>query len=305
MNRIIRWYNQNRKTIWIVMLTFIAVIALIQTLNNFYKNKTKDETSSSTNVSATTSNKDNYSVVTRQEINESTSNNSENLIKKFFDYCNSGDIENAYNLLSSDCKEELYPTIDDFKQNYYNVIFTEKKSYESLLWINTANKNTYRVQIMADLLSTGEQEYMPIEDYYTVIYENGGYSLSINNYISKQDINASKTQNGITINVKSKEIYKEYELYEIEVKNNTKGKIIFNKKENTKSMYLQDENGLNYIAFLNEIPDSELEISSGFAKELKIKFNRGYKPTIDITKIVFEDINVMKDNEIENIEIDI
>ncbi len=304
MNGIIRWYNRNRKLFWIVILTIIAVITLIQILNNYYKNNTKDK-SSSTNVSTTTYNKDNYSIVTGKEINETVSDKSVDVIKSFFDYCNSKDIDNAYNLLSTDCKEELYPTQQDFIKKYYNRIFTEKRNYDSNLWITTSTVNIYRVKIIADLLATGQKEYMSIEDYYSVIYENGEYKLSISSYIGKKDINSVKSQDGITINIKNKKMYMDYEIYEIDVQNNTGTKLIFNTKNNTDSMYLQDENGLKYIAFLNEITNNELEISNGITKSLKIKFNRGYKPTIKIKKIVFGDINIAGKEQTQNIEVEL
>ncbi len=302
MSKVVRWYNKNRKMFWIVILTIIAVITLIQALNNYYKNNTKDE-SSSTNISTTTYNTNNYSIVTQEEIDSDVSDRSDDLIKDFFDYCNSGEIENAYNLLSTDCKEELYSTLDDFKQRYYNVVFTEKRSYDSTLWITTSQRNTYRVEIMADLLATGQKEYMPIEEYYTITYEDGEYKLSISNYIAKENINVSKTQNDVTINIISKKIYKDYETYDIEVENKTGTNLIFNTKENTDSIYIQDENELKYIAFLNEIPNSELEISNGITKTLEIKFNRGYKPTINIEKIMFGDIN--SNGQKQSIEIEL
>ncbi len=304
MNNIVRWYNKNRKMIWTVILSFVAVIAMIQTFNNYYKNKPKDE-SSSANGGATTSNKNSYSIVSQEKIDNSVSEESIDLIKDFFENCNSGKIEDAYNLLSTQCKEELYPTTDDFISKYYNKIFTEKKSYETMLWITTLNRHTYRVQIMVDLLSSGQKEYMPIEDYYTIVYEEGKYKLNISNYIGKEDINVYKTQNGITVSIISRKMYIDYETYEIEVQNNTGDKLIFNTKDNTNSIYVQDENKLKYIAFLNEVPDNELEILNGITKTLEIRFNRGYKPTIDIQKIIFEDIKINSEQETQKIEIEL
>ena len=304
MGRIIRLYNQNRKIIWTVILTIIAIIALLQVLNNYSKNNTNDK-SSSTNIGTTTYNNDNYSVVTQKNIDENISNNSIELINNFFDYCNNGNIENAYNLLSSDCKEELYPTIEEFIQKYINVIFTEKRSYDSTLWIVTPERNTYRVQIMSDLLATGKKDDMPIEDYYTITVEEGEYKLSINNYIAQEEIYIGKTQSNITVNLLYKEIYKDFEIYEIQVINKSGSKLIFNTKENVKSIYLEDENHLKYIAFLNEIPDSQLEISNGMTKTLKIKFNRGYNPEINITNIIFEDIRINNNEQTQNITIDL
>ncbi len=304
MGRIIRWYNQNRKIIWTVILTIIAIIALLQVLNNYSKNNTKDK-SSSTDISTTTYNNDNYSVVTQKNIDENTSNNSIALINNFFEYCNTGNIEKAYNLLSSDCKEELYPTIEEFKQRYINVIFTEKRSYDATLWITAPKRNTYKVQIMADLLATGQKEYMPIEDYYTITIEEGEYKLSISRYIAKEYINRSINQYGITINVLDKKIYEDFEIYELEVINKTGSKLILNTKENVRSIYLEDENNLKYIAFLNEIPDNFLEISNGMTKTLKIKFNRGYNPTINIKSIIFEDVKISNIEQKQNITIDL
>jgi len=107
-NIIMRWYNQNRKIIWIVILTVVGIIALIQTLNNNYEN---DKNTISNSV--TTYSKDNYSVITREEINETTSEESISLITNFIKYCNNQEIEKAYDLLSTQCKEELYPSLLD------------------------------------------------------------------------------------------------------------------------------------------------------------------------------------------------
>ena len=295
MNFVVRWYNQNRRMIWIVSLTIVGVIALIQTLDNYYKNNPSSSTSNY--------NKNNYSVISEQRINENTAQESVNLIDDFFEYCNDNQIEYAYSLLSEDCKEELYPTIDDFKTKYYNRIFTEKKSYDSMFWITNSNRNTYRIQIMKDLLSAGQKDLMPMEDYYTIVYENGEYKLNINNYIGKQNITASKSENEITINVLSKRMYMDYETYEIQVKNNTGDTLIINTKDKSDSLYIQDENELKHMAFLSEITKSQLEILNGFTKTIQIRFNRGYNPTINIEKIVFG--NIFNNKQRQKIEVDL
>ena len=40
------------------------------------------------------------------------------IIDNFASYCNSGNIDSAYNLLSIDCQKQMYPTRDDFKTVY-------------------------------------------------------------------------------------------------------------------------------------------------------------------------------------------
>lgn len=305
MNRIVRWYNQNRQIIWTAILVIIGVIALIRALNDHYKNISVEQKSSSTISSTTTYSKPNYSVVSQTEINKTVSQSSQTIIKDFFDYCNTGKIEQAYNLLSEDCKQELYPNVNIFKEQYYNRIFTENKMYNDILWITYGNKNIYRMEIMGDILATGKKENMPIQDYFTVICEDEKYSLNISSYIGKEDINISKTQDNITVTILNKKSYIDYEKYEIEVKNGTQKNIVLNTKQNTDSIYLQDENKLKYIAYLNEISEYNLGIVRGLTKTYDIKFDRGYKPTIKLEKIVFEDIKIGQEDELKKIEIDI
>lgn len=304
MSKIIRLYNQNRKMILVIVGTIVAVIVLIQVLNSYYKNNTKDK-SSSTNNSTTAYNTNNYSIITQEKIDGNTAEESADLIKNFFDYCNNEKVEEAYNILSNNCKEELFPTVNEFKEKYYNKIFTEIRRYDTVLWINTKTRNTYRVEIMSDLLATGQRESMPIEDYYTIVNEDGEYKLNINRFIGKEEINISENQSNIIVTIVSKKMYVDYELYEIKIENKTSNKIIFNTKENTNSIYLQDENGLKYIAFLNEIANNELDIPMEASRTLQIKFNRGYKPAIDIEKVVFEDIKINNNEQKEKIEIEL
>lgn len=303
MNRIIRWYNQYRKEIWIAILTIIGIIALIQTLNNYYKNNPKKE-SSSANNSTTTYNTNNYSVVTQKKIDENIAMQSNAIIDTFFNYCNSGQFEEAYNMLSSGCRKELFPEINDFIK-YQKRIFTEKKMYNSTLWITTNTRNTYRLEITGDILAAGKTEDMPIEEYYTIVKENGENKLNVCKFIGQDEINISKEQNGVNIDILTRDLYIDYEIYEIKITNKTGSTLIFNTKENTDSIYIKDENGLEYIAFLNEIHKSKFEILNGTETTLEIKFNRGYKPDTKIEKIIFEDIKINNNEQTEVIEVEI
>ena len=175
--------------------------------------------------------------------------------------------------------------------------------YNSVLWISNGSKNTYRLEIIGDILATGKKETMPIEEYYTTIYNNGDYKLSINSFIGKEELNILNEEKDITINVLNKKIYVDYEKYEIKVKNNTSRNIIFNSKETTNSVFVQDENGTRYIAFLNEIADSQLNLSPGYIATYNIRFNRSYKPTISLEKISFGNIKIGDKSENKTIEV--
>lgn len=193
MNKIARWYNQNKQIFWIIVLSIIAIISLIQILNNYYKNNTKDE-SSSANISTTTYNTNNYSIVSQESIDKSVADEYSNLIDKFFNYCNNGNFEEAYNMLSSDCKNEVFPNINEFI-SYEKRIFTENKTYDSKLWITAKTRITYRLEITGDILASGEVDDMPVEEYYTIVKENDEYKINICKFVGTDYINVSKEQN--------------------------------------------------------------------------------------------------------------
>ena len=53
MNNLTRYFNQNRKMIWIIIFVVIFVIIVIQLLNSFYKNSNKEEVGNSTSSNVT------------------------------------------------------------------------------------------------------------------------------------------------------------------------------------------------------------------------------------------------------------
>lgn len=312
MMNLIRFYNKNRHAIWIVIVVIILIFGVMETLNNLSKNNTKGESSSTSN-STTTYNKDNYSIISGTNMPNEVTSQSTNIIDSFIKYCNEKDINSAYNLLSNDCKETLYPTEEQFKNNYVNKIFSSYRMYDKRAWVNTNSSYTYSIKITEDLLSTGgNKEDMSIQDYYTLVKENGEYKLNINSYIGKEEINKTKSENGIEFYVIEKKTYIDYEIYTIKVKNNTQNEVILDSKENTKTVYLTDTNNYNYVAFLNELSLDDITIKSGMTQTIKIKFNKSYNPKNIEKSIVFTNIILNyqeylnnKNNQFTKIEVEI
>ena len=125
MYKIIRFYNQNRKQIIRVIAIITFIIVLIQMLNYIYKNKTdnnnqnyisENTNSNIGNLGTIVSNK---SAITDTKINSEKLKDDVTIINEFIESCNERNIEKAYNLLSDECKEEMYPTENEFYDNYY------------------------------------------------------------------------------------------------------------------------------------------------------------------------------------------
>lgn len=291
MNKLIRWYNKNRKVFWLTIVISIIVISLPRALNEYAKSK--NNVSSSISNTTIYDNKS-YSVITGQNVKEETNKENTTIINSFIDYCNSQNPEKAYEILSSKCKEKLYPTLNDFTNKYYNKIFDNKKSYEIQAWVSNGNYYTYKVNLKEDILSTGNANTTSIEDYYTIVEDNNSYKLNINSYIGNIEINKSNKTDEISILVLSKDVFMEYEIYNIEVENKTINLILVDSLENTSNMYLEDSGGLHFESFSHEIVTEELRVRG--EKKISIKFNKKYATEREIEKIVFSDIILDYDN---------
>lgn len=291
MNRFIRWYNKNRKMFWIVIIITIMAISLPRALNEYAKNN--KNTSSSINNTTTYNNKD-YSVISGENVKKETNTENNNLINNFIEYCNNGETEKAYNTLSNECKNILYPTLEEFENKYYNKIFENKKSYQIQAWFSNENYNTYKINLKEDILATGNANSPSIEDYYTVVYKDNDYKLNINNYIGNIEINKSNEKDKIKMSVLNKDVFMDYEIYNISVENETGKTILLDSLTNTNTMYLEDSNKLHYDAYSHEIVKEELRVRA--VKDINIKFNKKYTTEREITQIVFSDIILDFDN---------
>ena len=186
MNRIIRYFNQNRKKVYISLIIIVFLFGLLQLLNVMAKNKKEEEKDTSGINEIMQNNKSivsNKSAVSGTSISEKKLKKDTDVIDNFFKYCNEGNIENAYNLLTDECKEEMYPTIDEFKRIYYNDLFNEgKRTYTIENWFG----DTYQVRMTGDILSTGKIDgNQTKQDYVTIVEKDGDYKININNYVGR------------------------------------------------------------------------------------------------------------------------
>lgn len=288
---IIRYYNQNKKSIWIIIIAIILIIIAIQALNSIVKNQNSNRVVENT-VKAEDY-KNNLSVdilLSDTDVREEK----ELIVDQFIRYCNAKEIEKAYNLLTEDCKKNIFPTIEYFKQNYVEKIFNTKKLYSKEKFISS----TYKVKLYEDILSTGNIDTSTVEDYYTIEKEDGKTKLNISNYIGYKQINTTSKGNIIEVKVIGKNVYKEYEEYELEVSNLTNKTILLDSKENTRTMYLTGKNNVKYYALSHELLQDELMLKPKMTKVVFIKFTKEYNSNTTINDLIFSDI--IKDYELYN-----
>ena len=298
MYKLFRLYNQNRKKIWTIIGTIIFIILIIQLLNNIAKQQNENDTKEKENIGSeeTTFNnvvsydKQSESIISDNKVTGKEKNIYGKLIDEFFTYCVNHQPEKAYQLLTNDTKSNIYESEALFESLYYSSKFEGNKEYSFQSWTTGKNRNTYQVKIFDDILSTGGSNGEYIEDYVTIVEEDNEYRLNINSYIGKEVINANAQNENISVQVTNQYIYKDYEIFDIIVKNDTESEILLDTRENTKKTYLVDSNENKFEALLYENNEKDLLIKSKQTKKIQIKFNVVERENLKVKSINFENI---------------
>lgn len=296
MHKLFRYYNQNRKQIWITVIIIIFIIFIIQLLNNEAKEQNEKDRQQNSQDKETTYNnvvsydKESKSIISEAKVSGEKKNTFGEVIDKFYTYCINHNPEKAYELLSNDIKSNMYESESLFERLYYSPKFEGNKQYSFQSWTTANGRYTYQVKIFDDMLSTGKKNGKYIEDYVTIVQENGSYKLNINSYIGKEEINAVEKNENISIKVTKAYIYKDYEIFDIIVKNNTNNQILLDTREKTKTTYLVDNKDNKFEALLHENNEQDLLIDANQTKKIQIKYNVVARDDLKIKSITFNNI---------------
>ena len=227
MHKLRKFFYDNKNKIIKIGAFIIFLFIILQLLNKLAQIKNKESienvaASNTTNANNITQNDNkglisNKSAVNGSEVSKENLKNATDTIYKFVDYCNKQEIEKAYNLITEECKQQMYPTLDAFKNAYYGDVFKGKQRTCTIEnWVG----DIYKVRMGEDILSTGKDTGYAKEDYITIKKVDNEYKLNINNYIGTTKIEKTTTKDNITMEVLNKNTYKDFEEYTIKVTNN-------------------------------------------------------------------------------------
>ena len=291
MRNIIRFYNQNRMKIFIILLAIIFIFVIIQLLNSLEAEKVENKNSNVNTAEVQEKNydKESESIVSGKDVSGTYKQEFGNLIDSFLSYCKNHEPEKAYELLSQDCKNVLYPTLEFFKEAYYNDIFSGDKMYSFQSW-TSRDTYIYLVKIYDNILSSGKVNSDYIQDYISVVEEDAGYKLNIKNYLGTISFNSKASEQDIEIEVKKAEIYMDYQLYTVKITNNSKNPILLDTKSKTNSLYIREDSDSKFEAATYEKLEEDLIVDANKNKTIEFKFYDSYREGIEITELVFSDI---------------
>ncbi len=290
------YLNNHRKKILVGIVIIASIIILVQLLNflvgrarnreqeniNVNTSRNLEEIENQTNVNLSST----QSAVSGDEISTNTLKSDVEIIGAFFNACNQRNLEDAYNMLTDECKEQMYNSLEVFEQAYYNNVFNgEQKVYTVENWTG----NTYKVDISEDILSTGKSNDGYVKQDYVTVKDG---KLNINNYIGYTQFNETTEDDDISMTILARNTYMDHEEYTIRVTNNKEQAIQLDGLSNVKSLHLEDSRGSTYSAYTNELTQAMLRVEPGETKEVTIKFYSRYVTNKTIDYIVFSNLLV-------------
>lgn len=245
-------------------------------------------------------------VITGTNVSEEQYTKDTNLVDKFLEFCNNGQVEEAYALLLDECREELYPTIEDFKKYYYNNIFDKKREYNLQAWLSTSKYTVYKIRYPNSMLSTGTYNPEDVyQDYITLNKKSNVEKISIGNFVYAQDCNIITKTDIVDATVTKKSVYLSYEEYEIQLKNKSEKTILLDRLEKRGTLRVVG-NGIQYYAYTNKLFLANLTIKPNSVKTITIRFNKNLSSSNSSEKIEFSEVitdyDYYKDNIGKNID---
>lgn len=306
--KVLSRFKDNRTKLIIILIIIALIILFIKAVNK-YTFKIRGESSSSNYTTAFQKDENNkleYEVINNGDSNssikikENTINNSENAIKAFIYYCNNKQVKYAYNMLTDECKEALYPTQELFDKNYCQKNFDTVKqcNYTNYLDIN----NIYRLVIKTDSLVTGSvNSENDVIEYITVVKNNGEFKLNISGFVKKENLNKQSKNEYLEAEVLEKITYIDSELYTVKINNTTLVDMILSDMTNKYDIYIADANENKSYIISNEYTQDDVTIKYKSDSIVKLKFNRKYtSENKKIKKIVFNNVLLINRQHYDN-----
>ena len=150
----------------------------------------------------------------------------EEVINEYVGYCNEGNYQKAFDMLSKDCRKyEFNDNVVEFMEHVLTKLPTPKvhaiQSYSSAKY-NNKEMYIYEVKYLDDLLATGltNSEYKYTQENIT-FYENedGDLEMNVGNYIYHTDIKSISENQYLKIDVVDKIVNYSIETYEVKFTN--------------------------------------------------------------------------------------
>ena len=270
--KIRNFFKKNKKIILVVLALWLIILLV----NNFFKNNSFQE------FERTTYKEHEAILDTGTDVPEKLKKPINTTIDTYFNYCNNKQYNEAYAMISEECKKVYFPTIEGFKE-YIDIVFNENKIYYLQNFSNYNGVYIYRMRIMEDLMATGltgkDELYFYEEKIALKEEQNGNISLSLRQFITTENMDEIYEDAYVKIWVEQRDVFYEQESYHIKVKNKTSNTVVLADTQESKEILLQvgsenrvsNNNNLNVVIYPNETREYTLNFTKFFDEENSVK----------------------------------
>ncbi len=274
------FWRKNKTKIIIALLIWLVIVIINYILKNV-----------NVEITPKTTYEPHTAIMDDSKVPEKLQNPIEELISKYINYCNNKEYENAYNMLSYDCKNQLYPNIEDFK-TYIDSVFDEKKAYYIQDYSNEKDTYIYSVCIFEDMLATGltgsEVEYY--EEKFVIRNNNGNLELSTREYIGKQDVQNVYEDEYMKISIENMVQTYENQVYTVKITNRCEYPIVLANGSEAKEILLGLKNENRNV---KDLPRGGIVIYENQTKTYELKFTKFFDENETAEKLIFNAVRVL------------
>lgn len=169
----------------------------------------------------------NVAIMTDNKVPNSQEKEIKETLKKFTDYALAKNYDQAYNMLTDECKEFNYGnSLNNFKQRAEK-IYQQGKVAKFQNYSNYRKRYIYKMTITDDILKTGTSgNYKTYNELLTVAKVGNEYKIADAGYIDRETAGYKNQDENIEVEVLSKDISYKTEQYNVKIKNKTDKYII-------------------------------------------------------------------------------
>lgn len=284
--KIKNFFRKNKKIIITVAIVWTIIIIINQYLKNL-----------PTNIGLKNTYTPDTAVITSDSVPTKYQAKIKQTIDDYFNYCNKQNYDQAYDLLTDDCKSYLYNNDVNIFKKAIQTIFNGEKIYNIQNYSNVGKVYIYDINILDDIGATGTTGgYTPYKEKLTMHLDSGdNFKISNNGYIENKVLNLSNEDGTMKMNIESKDLSYTREGYNVEITNKTDSYLIIS-DNNVSSEITLTVNGEQRTA--TNLTTSEVILRPGETNNFLFIFDKYYDDGNTATKLSLNDVRVI-DNYIK------
>lgn len=281
--RILHFLKNNAKIIFIV----VCIWAIVFFVNLYLKNHNLSE-------GLQTTYEPHASVMdATSTVPEKVSNTVEQMLDQYVNFLLDGNVQSAYDMLSSECKKYSFDdSLDNFTTYAINKLGTAKR-YAIQDYSNDDNTYIYQVKYTDDFLATGITNSVYAYSEEKVVFkkqEDGLISMSVGAFIENEEINNVSENEYIKVDVQSVQKYYSYETYTIKITNRSDYTIVIADGQAQNEIFIQ----LNSKDTRNVVNVTDFVLKPGSSVIQNFQFQKFYDNDDNTSSVNFGSIRVME-----------